>query len=201
MIGLVDRGVGNVNAFANAFVRLGVRCKIVRESSAFVGIDKFVLPGVGSFDNYVRALRKDGFADALVEVIKKEDIPILGICVGMQALLETSEEGEEAGLGLIEGRVRRLPNSCPVRPHLGWSEVSWKSRFLDAEQKSEFYFLHSFYCDVDLQVVSGTSNLDFEFPVAIGMRNIFGVQFHPEKSHKSGSFLLNAFGNWECEQD
>ncbi len=202
MISIVDYGVGNVQAFLNLFYRLGIKAKRANNIKALEEASHLILPGVGHFDYAMKKLNNSGLRDPLEKLVINSKIPLLGICVGMQMLADTSDEGDLPGLGWISGSVRAFSDNknsskLPL-PHMGWNTlIINKSRDLfsvNDKEISEFYFLHSYYFDAkDRTVVSATSNYGFNFDTAISSENIYGVQFHPEKSHKWGEILLENF--------
>jgi glutamine amidotransferase len=198
MITIVDYGLGNVLAFANSYKRLGIPAAIARTADDLAHATKVILPGVGSFDHAMGLLNRSGMRDALVELATVARVPVLGVCVGMQMLGRSSEEGSEPGLGWIAGSVRKL-DSAPAAhlPHMGWNDVKPVAHgglFAGLESNALFYFLHSYYfrCDSDADVLA-TSQYGATFACAIKSGNIFGVQFHPEKSHSFGTRLLQNF--------
>jgi imidazole glycerol-phosphate synthase subunit HisH len=201
MIGIVDYGSGNIRAIGNVYSRLDIKFKVVKSAQDFVGVRKIVLPGVGAFDQVVRQLEESGFRDILGERVVKEGMPALGICVGMQILAKASEEGVCAGLGWIEGFVKRLdttllPNRTRL-PHMGWNDVSPERAdglFEGLGSDAQFYFLHSyvFVCENSENVLA-KSQYGESFACAVRKDNIYGVQFHPEKSHHFGVRLLRNF--------
>lgn len=201
MIGIVDYGSGNVGAIANIYQRLRIAHCVSADFSELRAADRYVLPGVGSFDPTMRRLVDSGLAEVLTEqvvVLKKK---VLGICVGMQVLAESSEEGVLPGLGWIPGRVRRLDLTLlpgkPKLPHMGWNSVCVKSNseLLNGVDSSlGFYFLHSYYFDAgDQSDVSATTSYGTDIPCAVARSNVFGMQFHPEKSHANGIVVLSNF--------
>lgn len=202
MIAIIDYGLGNVRAFANAYDRLGYPAKIAQSPGDLEGVQKIILPGVGSFDHAMNLLNNSGMFDKLYELVHQEKIPVLGICVGMQILAESSEEGEGPGLGWIKGQVRRLPASAGGRnirvPHMGWNNVAPVSQsplMQGLDNTSLFYFLHSYYFQAaDSLMVIGQTDYHGGFTCAVAAGNVFGVQFHPEKSHSCGLRLLENFG-------
>jgi glutamine amidotransferase len=202
MISIVDYGVGNIQAFLNIFNRLGIKAqrapniKLLREAS------HIILPGVGHFDHAMKKLNNSGLRDCLENLVINFNIPLLGICVGMQVLANKSEEGVLPGLGWIPGNVRAFSNNptysqLPL-PHMGWNKLNInQSALISAEnndQLSEYYFLHSYYFDAkDKSTVNATSEYGFKFDAAVNHKNIYGVQFHPEKSHEYGEKILKNF--------
>jgi glutamine amidotransferase len=200
-ITIIDYGMGNIGSIVNMLDYLGFSAVIAREAGQLIGGAAFILPGVGSFDRAVTNLHKSGMFQALKEIVADDRTPLLGICLGMQLMCRSSEEGNEKGLGLIDAQVRRfyLPaNSTLKVPHMGWTDVSVKKkgtvlRGNDIEIP-RYYFVHSFYvsCANDEDVI-GTSVFHKEFVSAFQHKNLIGVQFHPEKSHKFG---INLFKNF-----
>jgi len=201
MIAIIDYGLGNVKAFANVYYRLNIPTVIVQQPDDLKTADKLILPGVGSFDHAMHLLDESGLRQVLDELVLHRNVPVLGICVGMQMLAGSSEEGNLPGLGWIDGKVKRMnPLMLMHRthlPHMGWNDVSptRKSKlFAKLEQDARFYFLHSYYFhaqnDNDVLAVTDYGG---SFTSAINAGNIFGVQFHPEKSHQCGIQLLKNF--------
>ena len=199
MIGILNYGLGNVSAFQNIYKRLGVNCTTVSNEYELLNVNKIIIPGVGSFDWALTRLKESKMGDVLKERVISEHVPVLGVCVGMQMMAESSEEGELPGLGWFEGRVENLDknssSSFPL-PHMGWNDVKsvGNDPLFDGLEDSRFYFLHS-YC------FSQSVSADFvacatygrKFAAAISRSNIYGVQFHPEKSHHWGMRLLGNF--------
>ena len=204
MIGIIDYGVGNINAFANIYKRLNMSFTIIKTKSDFANVTKLILPGVGAFDHTMTKLNNSGFRDLLDQLVLQDNIPILGICVGMQLLADSSEEGELPGLGWIKGEVKSLQSNYAEKsaniplPHMGWNEVNTKCQhplFKDFDEHSRFYFLHSYYfvCNNKENEIASTS-YDIEFSSVIQSGHIFGMQCHPEKSHHNGVQFLKNFG-------
>jgi glutamine amidotransferase len=202
MIALVDYGLGNIKAFANVYKRLNIPYAIASRPEDLEQADKLILPGVGAFDEAMGLLQRSGLRAPLEERVRGRGVPVLGICVGMQMLAKSSEEGSEPGLGWIDGTVRKFEVGSLKHktrlPHMGWNQVepareSPLTEGLDAA--AGFYFLHSYYfqCarpeDVLAEAEYGT-----RFSCAVNSGNVFGVQFHPEKSHSNGVRLLQNFG-------
>jgi glutamine amidotransferase len=201
MITIVNYGLGNVRAFANLYRRMDVAVAIATRAQELEGASKLILPGVGAFDHAMELLDGSGMRETLDEMVLRQAIPLLGVCVGMQILARCSEEGKCSGLGWIDGRVRRFDRATlqpSLRlPHMGWNDVVPKKGiplFAGLEQDSRFYFLHSYYfdCASDDNVLA-TSEYGIAFGSAVGSKNIYGVQFHPEKSHDYGVRLLKNF--------
>lgn len=200
MIRIVKYGLGNIGAFANIYRRLNVECGTAETAEELASASKIILPGVGAFDWAMHLLDQSGMRDCLDHMVLNRKVPVLGVCVGMQMMANVSEEGERPGLGWVDADVRRFDdNKFTARthlPHMGWSTVrpaDTASLFRDMPDP-RFYFLHSYLVaphrrqDILAETVYGGS-----FASAIRVDNIFGVQFHPEKSHQWGIRLLQNF--------
>jgi len=203
VITIVDYGLGNVLAFANVYRRMNVPVAIARTAEELRGASKVILPGVGAFDHAIELLEQSGMRTTLDALAVRDAVPVLGICVGMQMIARGSEEGRLPGLGWIEGRVKRFdPSTLRQRtrlPHMGWNDVrptSGSPLFAGLEEKARFYFLHSYYfhCARPDDVLA-VSDYGGEFSCAVNAGNIYGVQFHPEKSHRFGTRLLKNFAD------
>lgn len=200
MIKIIDYGLGNILAFQNVYKRLNVDVAVARNAGDLHGAAKLILPGVGAFDHAMELLEQSGMRQPLDDLVLDKRVPVLGICVGMQVLARSSDEGQAPGLGWIDGHVkdfRSLRQKDLLIPHMGWNDVTPVSDtklFDRLETGARFYFLHSyyFYCERrgDVAAVS-TYGADFSSAVHCG--NIYGVQFHPEKSHYFGTQLLRNF--------
>ena len=201
MITIIDYGLGNIRAFVNVYERLNIRTKIARCAADLGGATKFILPGVGAFDYAIILLNQSGMLNGLERLVMKEGTPVLGICVGMQILSNSSDEGLLPGLGWIDGHVKRFDSlKTPFKtrlPHMGWNKVKpeRKCPLLDGlDQASRFYFLHSYYfVSNEPSVTIATSEYGLRYACAVNKENLFGVQFHPEKSHSNGIRLLHNF--------
>lgn len=201
MIAIVNYGLGNISAFSNIYKSLGIPFILAETVEQLTSADKIILPGVGSFDNAMKLLKSSGMYEALNRMVLEESVPVLGICVGMQMLASSSDEGPEPGLGWIDGVVKKIDGAVVagglILPHMGWNEVRslLGNRLLDGlDLESEFYFLHSFYFHCN-QAADAIADVEYgrRFTCAVNHKNIFGVQFHPEKSHKNGVRLLKNF--------
>lgn len=203
MITILDYGSGNVNAIKNIYERLNISFEFANTIDLIEKADHILLPGVGAFDETISILEKRGFMDVLNKKVLEEKIPLLGICVGMQMLADTSEEGLLNGLGWIRGRVKKFDKNLitgkPKIPHLGWNsiEITRESPlFKNVDPTIGFYFVHSYYfeCTDEANVLCQT-DYGITFHSAVNCENIYGVQFHPEKSHDNGIELLRNFAN------
>lgn len=201
MIKVVDYGLGNVRAFLNVYKRLNISADVAKSAIDLKGASKIILPGVGSFDHAMELLQHSGMKEMLTDMVLSNGIPVLGICVGMQILAACSEEGQLEGLRWIGGSVCKLkPNGASELlrlPHMGWNDVEVvgsSKLFSGLETNARFYFLHSYYFKTDSQdSILATSDYGMRFSCAVNSGNIYGVQFHPEKSHQCGTQLLKNF--------
>ena len=204
-VAVVDYGMGNVWSVISALRYLGATVELVSDSEVLAKADCIVLPGVGSFKKGMENLKKNGIDEVIRSVAIANKTKILGICLGMQLLADTSEEhGKKKGLSLIPGEVQRMQVTADLRlPHIGWNTIKLgqpSSLFDGVEEGDSFYFVHSYFVEPSnkLNILSTTSyNLDFAS--ALYKDNIAAVQFHPEKSSKMGLKLLENFINWNGE--
>lgn len=199
MISIIDYGMGNLGSIQNMLNRIGCECEVVSEPEKVRRAQKLILPGVGAFDSAMQRIESSGLREVLDESALKKKIPVLGICLGMQLLTNGSEEGEFKGLGWISGKAVRIPVGPGLKvPHMGWNVVrssnpSELTKNLGDEPR--FYFVHSYCVHVDsTQHSILTATHGVEFDAAIARDNIFGTQFHPEKSHRFGMAVLKNFG-------
>lgn len=202
MIGIINYGVGNLLSIKNMFKKIGVESLIANSPDDIDNCDKLVLPGVGSFDTAMINYKKSGFEDILNKRVLVNQTPILGICLGMHMMCNSSEEGKLTGLSWIDAKVVKFKfsNTNFKVPHMGWNTVTpihKKSLFRNINNEElKYYHVHSYYVelnDTDLQLA--TTKYDFDFTSAFEKDNIYGVQFHPEKSHKYGFELLKNFSS------
>ncbi len=199
-IQIIDAGLGNIASIQRMIEKVGGRTVVIRNPSQVDRNDKIILPGVGHFDEGITRLRQIGFADVLVDLLKNEKIQVMGICLGMQLLCRGSEEGNIPGLSLIDAEVRkfRFPAKSKLKvPHMGWNVVTptRANNLLPVEtDEQRFYFVHSYKVVPDNPAITiGAANYDGDFCAAFQQGNIFGVQFHPEKSHRFGMALMRRF--------
>ena len=200
MIGIIDCGLGNIQAFSNIYSRLNIPFCLASSPEQLQRAEKIILPGVGSFDWAMNRLNRSGMRDVLDRRVVENQIPVLGICVGMQMMANSSEEGNEPGLGWIDAEVLSFNlddfNQKVPLPHMGWNDVLPKedSRLLQGIENPQFYFLHSYYFSPKLEIQRlATTIYGREFTSITRSKNIYGVQFHPEKSHRWGMQLLKNF--------
>lgn len=203
MITIIDYGLGNILAFANLYKRCNIPVSIAKCADDLKSAHKLILPGVGAFDHAMERLIQSGMRQVLEERVMGDGIPVLGVCVGMQILAKSSDEGTQSGLGWIDGTVRRfelslLPHGTHL-PHMGWNDVMPVSEgglFKGMEADARFYFLHSYYfhCNAETDILA-FSDYGARFSCAVKHKNVYGVQFHPEKSHHFGTQLLKNY--WE----
>ncbi len=200
MIVVVDYGLGNIGAIVNILDYLGYSAVVSHDTNEIRNASHIILPGVGSFDRGMQGLKKLNLVRPLTEAVLDRKIPLLGVCLGMQLLGESSEEGEEAGLGWISARSKRIPQLAQSKlkiPHIGWTDVKRKNDSLllqSGVDERRFYFVHSYYMDCsNSQDIAATCHYGSEFCCAVSRENIHGVQFHPEKSHRYGMELFRRF--------
>lgn len=200
MITIIDYGIGNTGSILNMIRKLGYDCQISRDIENILNASHIILPGVGSFDNAMEKLTATGLIPCLADLALYKKRPFLGICLGMQLLFKESEEGILPGLSWLEGKVvkfnKEIIGDLNI-PHMGWNTVNPNNNsilFSDQKEEYRFYFTHSFYVEgVNEKEVIGRTNYGKDFICAIESENIYGVQFHPEKSHKFGLDIINLF--------
>lgn len=200
MIVIIDYGLGNLASVKNMFNKVGVKDVLIsKDVETIKNASKLILPGVGSFDTGMINLENSGLLSCLNEQVLVQKTPILGICLGMQLMTKKSEEGIKKGLGWINAETIKFnfPDDTNFKvPHMGWNYVSIKKEnpLIEQNTKNKFYFVHSYYVNCsDIEDIMGTTNYFNEFTCFFNHNNIFGVQFHPEKSLKFGMKLLENF--------
>jgi len=200
VIGIVDYNMGNLASVINAFAKVGADAALESDPAKLSQYDKLILPGVGAFGDAMEHLKSNGMDEA-VKAYAKTGKPLLGICLGMQLLFESSEEfGSTEGLGLIPGKVvafdeKRFDHALKV-PHMGWNELFVQKEtalFADMQKDFYLYFVHSFHAVCDDKYAIGKTHYGYEFVSAVQNGNIYGIQPHPEKSHENGLKIIKNF--------
>ena len=203
MIAVIDYESGNLRSMAKALEEVGAKVRITNEPKTMARAKAIVFPGVGAFYHGMKVLKNKGLLSPLIEAIK-EGKPFLGVCLGLQLLFSESEEhGRHYGLGVIKGRVKRFPPTVKI-PHLGWNQVKiapspklWRvgdKIFNGLPDQAYFYFVHSYYVEPeDKDIIKATTSYGLEFTSVIARDNIWGIQFHPEKSSRGGLKILENF--------
>ena len=198
MITIVSSGYGNFKSVKNMIGKIGFSSILTNDYNQIIKASKIILPGIGSFDKAIESLKENNLDKAIFKALDNK-AHLLGICVGMQMLFDSSEEGSKKGLGLIDGKVIKFSKkdkNFPV-PHMGWNtiDIKKKSQIFNSDEKLlRFYFAHSYYCECkDENNVLSTTSYSKNFTSSVSKDNIFGVQFHPEKSHDYGKKILNNF--------
>ncbi len=202
MIAILDYGIGNVSSIFNMLKKIGQQSVITRDKGVISEASKIILPGIGAFDHCMQQFNASGLRSIIEDKVVAQRVPLLGVCVGCQMLVEQSEEGIEKGLGWIRGKVVRfrkeaLPADYKI-PHMSWSDVSpvHDQPLYRGISDPRFYFVHSFHVQTEnVSEITATANYGYEFTASIGNSHIQGVQFHPEKSHKFGMKLYENFAN------
>jgi imidazole glycerol-phosphate synthase subunit HisH len=201
MISIVDYRLGNVFAITNLYKRLSIPTKLVSTPEELEGAERIILPGVGAFDWAMRCLTESGMRPALDRLVLEDKVPVLGICVGMHMMAKRSEEGSLEGLGWLDAEVKKFDpqagESARRLPHMGWNDVRaahGDGLFSELDTDAKFYFLHSYYMAVGTEdQVLGHADYQGQFTCSVSHENVYGVQFHPEKSHRWGVQLLKNF--------
>jgi len=203
MIVIVNYGLGNLASIYNMLKKIGIESIISSNLDDIINADKLILPGVGSFNTGMKNLKEYGFIETLNQKVLEDSTPVLGICLGMQLFTQKGEEGGAEGLGWIDGDSVKFDipeNSDNLKiPHMKWNtvEIQGNSKlFKDPKKERKYYFAHSYHirCKNKDDIVC-MSNYGYDFAAAIEKKNIFGTQFHPEKSHKYGMEILSNFAN------
>ena len=195
MILIFDLKTGNLSSIKKALDYLNIINKISDNPNDLEKSSKIILPGVGSFDNFMKKLNISELKQNLRHQIYEKKKPFLGICLGMQILLNSSEEGIEKGLGLIDGKFKKFNNRLNLRiPHMGlnYVKIIRENKLINGNNK-KFYFVHSYYAETDAKNVLATTDYGISFPSIINYENLYGVQFHPEKSQNDGKQILSNF--------
>jgi glutamine amidotransferase len=203
MIAIINYGSGNIKAIGNIYKNLNIPFFVADQPGDLDKASKIILPGVGAFDQAIKELEKSEMRESLDEHVLHQRKPVLGICVGMQLLAGSSEEGILKGLGWIDGTVKKFDHAnfhqATHLPHMGWNNVEpvkENQLFKDVDLSIGYYFLHSYYFSCNRQEdVLAVTNYGGQFASAVNSGNIYGAQFHPEKSHSGGIQLLKNFSN------
>tara|TARA_B100000902_G_scaffold144900_1_gene142206 strand:- start:1228 stop:1863 length:636 start_codon:yes stop_codon:yes gene_type:complete len=203
VIGLIDSDSGNIGSIKKAILKSIVRkpykLKIIRTKKDFINVDKIILPGQGAFATLINSLKKKKLYNELLKSITDLSLPYLGICVGMQILASYGHENKKIrGMNIIKGDIVKFSKKKLTIPHMGWNSISIKKENKVFKKKDlhlkDFYFVHSYYFKgVKKEDVTATTNYSINYPSIISKNNIYGVQFHPEKSHKIGFKIINNF--------
>lgn len=200
MIAVIDYGLGNVQAFMDIYKRLNIPAIAAKRPDDLLGASKCILPGVGAFDWAMQSLDQSGMRLPLERLVIKNKCPVLGVCVGMQMLADRSDEGVLDGLGWISGQIKKFDevnfDHLPHIPHMGWNDVAvtQESSLFAGITNPQFYFLHSYYfAPIDSAFAVGVTEYGGKFASVVAKGNIYGTQFHPEKSHHWGINLLKNF--------
>jgi glutamine amidotransferase len=200
MIAIVNYGVGNLASVKNMLKKAGYESVLVSDAEAIERATKIILPGIGAFDHCMTEFNNSGLREAVTQKTLKDKTPLLGICVGLQMLMENSEEGVEPGLGWIAGKTVKFKKEKLGDlkiPHMGWTSVQVAKKTALTEglgDQPRFYFVHSYYVQPDDKTDEMlTAHYGYEFTAAVNRDNIYGAQFHPEKSHKYGMKILENF--------
>ena len=199
MIGVLNYGLGNINSISNIIKHVGGESRIISKHDDIEGIKKLIIPGVGSFDHGMQGLHDGKWVELLNEMVNSESIKVLGICLGMQLMCKSSEEGKLSGLGWIDAKVEKFSfqnHDNKKIPHMGWNtiDVVKKSNLFSPEQNKRFYFVHSYHVVYnDKKDISTTTDYGFNVTASFENKNVYGVQFHPEKSHRFGKELFKKF--------
>ena len=199
-VGVVNYGMGNINSVVKKLKIVGANYKIINSSNCFEDVDKLILPGVGHFEKAMQNLKKRNLLGPLNNSVLEKKTPVLGICLGMQLMAISSEEGKSNGLGWFDAKVRKFNIQDKLNfkvPQMGWNKISINKKsdlMNNIPEESEFYFIHSFYikCNNENDILNRTI-YESEFVSAIQKENIFGVQYHPEKSHEIGEKMFKNF--------
>ena len=196
-VNLIQSSVGNVGSVTRVLNDLNYEINLVSDDNKIDKNCKIILPGVGNFDSFIKSLKSKNLFDEIKKLVLDDKVKILGICVGMQSLLKSSEEGKENGFGFIDFKCKKFNSNEYKVPHIGWNKIieNNQSIIFEGIKKKLFYFAHSYHIDTNLDnnLVLSKTDYCYQFPSAIKKNNIFGVQFHPEKSFDQGLQVIKNF--------
>ena len=202
-VGIINYGIGNISSVAGSLNNIGIEHIIIKKENEFDLVDKLILPGIGNFRKCKEILDNKNFSSKIKEKVLKDKIPILGICLGMQLLASWGNEGSDEsfveGLNLIDGKVVSLKDlgSSLVLPHIGWNNIKIKNQsnlIKNIPMDTDFYFVHSYaYTQIEEKNIIAVASYGVEFPALINYKNIWGAQFHPEKSSRAGLEIIKNF--------
>ncbi|SRR5579883_326057 len=201
-ITIIDYGMGNLNSISNMLARLNIPSIITDQPDLICKATKLILPGIGAFDTAVKNIKERNLWDNIHSAVIDKKIPILGICLGMQLMTKSSEEGKQLGFGWINSDTKKISQNKQYKvPHIGWNTVKplkHQNFFVNYHDEIKFYFVHSYYVDCyQPEDIMAVTHYDKPFTSAFQKNNIIGVQFHPEKSHAYGmAFLKNFYENF-----
>ena len=187
-IGILETG-GNILSLKKILNYIGFDSNLINSKENINDFDIYILPGIGSFDNPLKKLKDLSLLEFFSNSSNLKNKKLIGICSGMQILFDKSEEGDSEGLSLIPGNVLKFKNIKYKIPHMGWNFLKSEQSFLNIKDK-KFYFAHSYYVDCETKYIHAYCNYDINFPAIVRNKNIYGIQFHPEKSHLNGMDLL-----------
>jgi len=202
VIGIIDYGLGNIKAFSNIYKSFDIPYMVISEKSELEKVNKLILPGVGAFDDAMKKFKNSGLKNKVESMVFDSKVPVLGICVGLQMLGNSSDEGVEEGLKWIDAEIKLFDSTkidfSTKLPHMGWNSINILEKnnplFSNINTGDRFYFLHSYYFDCNKQDnILAECSYGSTFTCAANYNNIYGVQFHPEKSHFNGEKLLYNF--------
>ena len=202
MVAIVNYGVGNLASIQNMFKKIGIAAAVTNDIAQIRAADRIILPGIGAFDHCMQQFNNSGLRPVVEEMVFEKKLPVLGVCVGCQMLVESSEEGNEPGLGWLKGKVIKfkkelLPSDHKI-PHMAWTDVKAtdSGSIYNGIAEPRFYFVHSYHIVADNPAnVTAFARYGYEFVASVGEGHIQGVQFHPEKSHRFGMQLYTNFSN------
>ena len=200
MIAVIDYDAGNLKSVEKALLFLGEKVKVTSDAKEILRADKIILPGVGAFGDAMEKLNTSGLAETICEAVDKK-IPLLGICLGLQLLFESSDESPDvSGLSLLKGKVKRIPDKEGFKvPHIGWNSLKIAedaALFRGIPQDSHVYFVHSYYLEAEEPIVTATTDYVVDIHASVQKGNLFACQFHPEKSGAVGLKLLKNFAEY-----